>query len=127
MDYFNSNQKGKRSQFEIGSSPNSFTACGHLALPPAMSVGQPHEIRLVEEIAQKKFRYEKIFEEQAVELRKDPINRELAYQRVSRATNTAKPGQQWMPKPSEKAAYMEHMDNICKKVPTSLDESVYLF
>jgi hypothetical protein len=87
-----------------------------------MSVGQPQQNSIVEEIAQKKFKYEKIFEEQAVELRKDPVKCELAYQRVSRSTNTVKPGQQWMPKAAEKAAYMKHMDNICNKEPTSLDE-----
>jgi hypothetical protein len=87
----------------------------------SVSIGQPQENPIVEKIAQRKFKYEKIFEEQAMELRKDPIRCERVYERVSQLMST-KPDQEWMPKAAEKEAYMERMDRICNKEPTSFDE-----
>lgn len=86
------------------------------------STTRPQRNQIVEEIAQNKFKYEKIFEEQAVELRKDPAASESAYERVSRSMKTVKPGQQWVPKQADREAYMNQMDEICNKEPISFDE-----
>jgi hypothetical protein len=86
------------------------------------SISEPQE-NIVSKIALEKFKYEKLFADQAVELKKDPANCERAYERVSRSMNTVKPGQEWIPKPTDKEAYMQQMDSICQKEPTSLDDS----
>jgi hypothetical protein len=87
-----------------------------------MNINGPQEHPIVEKIAQKKFKYDKIFEEQAMELRKDLASCERAYERVSESMNAVKPGQQWIPQPADKEAYMEQMDNICNREPMSFDE-----
>jgi len=79
---------------------------------------------LIEELAQKQFKYSKLFEDQAAILRKDPIVYQTAYGNVSRSEGIAKEGQQWMPKADEKDAYMKHLEDICAIEPKTPDEWV---
>ena len=77
---------------------------------------------LIEELAQKQFKYSKIFEDQAAILRKDPIVYQTAYDNVLKSEGVAKEGQQWMPKPDERDAYMKHLEGICDIEPKTPDE-----
>ncbi len=76
----------------------------------------------VEDLAQKMFQYQMLFEEQAAILRKDLAVYQKAYDNVSRSEGVAKDGQHWMPKADQKVAYMQHLENICKSDPKTPDE-----
>jgi len=78
--------------------------------------------RLIEELAQKQFKYSKLFEDQAPILRKDPIAYQTAYDNVLKSEGIAKEGQQWMPKVDEKDAYLKHLEDICAIEPRNPDE-----
>ena len=77
---------------------------------------------LVEDLAQKKFEYETLFEDQAAIIRKDPAEYQKAYDRVSTSQGIAKDGQRWMPTADQKVAYMNYLEDICKMEPQSSDE-----
>ena len=81
---------------------------------------------LIEELAQKQFKYSKLFEDQAAILRKNPIVYQTAYDNVLKYEGIAKEGQQWMPKADDKDAYMKHLEDICAIDPKTPDESVSL-
>jgi len=78
--------------------------------------------QIVEELAQKKTKYENIFEAQAAELRKDPDRCEESYDRVLKLTGIGSPDQPKVVTAAEKERNMKAMEEICCMYPTSFDE-----
>jgi len=74
---------------------------------------------LIEELAQKRFKYSKLFDDQAAILRKDPVVYQKAFDNVSNFEGIGKVGQPWMPKADEKDAYMMHLEDICEMEPNT--------
>jgi hypothetical protein len=89
---------------------------------PQMPPSTVHHSQVVEELAQKKTKYEILFETQAAELRKDSKLFQEAYDRVSHSKDIFKHGQRWIPNDFEKGVYMKRMEDICQMNPTSFDE-----
>ena len=70
----------------------------------------------LEHLAQKQFKYTKLFEDQAAILRKDPVVYQSAYDSVLNSEGIAKAGQPWMPKADEKDAYMRYLVSWNRKL-----------
>jgi hypothetical protein len=82
----------------------------------------PHPSPVVERLAQRRFRLESLLEEQSAVIRKEPGGYQGAYERNLYGFAT-KPGDQWIPvDASQKAKNIKKMEEICAKVPSSIDE-----
>ena len=77
---------------------------------------------LIEHLAQKQFKYTKLFEDQAAMLRDDPVVYQKAYDNVSNSEGIGKVGQPWMPKADEKDGYLRYLEDICSMEPKTADE-----
>ena len=98
-------------------------------LPQAtpITMAPPHSNPVVEQLAQRKFRLESLFEEQASVIRQQPGGYQAVYERNLHGFAT-KPADRWIP---ADAAEMEKntkmMQAICDKTPTSIDEQARKF
>ena len=80
------------------------------------------KVDLIENIAQKQFRYETIFGEQAEVLRADLPKYEAAMSQFQKSPLIAKDGQSWEPTPDKVEEYLTHCDEICGLIPQDFDE-----
>jgi hypothetical protein len=79
----------------------------------------------IEELAQRRTKCVKIFEEQAEILRTDPEGLRKAHERISNSEDMIKPGQRWVPEDeAERERNMRRFEEICQMHPTSFDEQV---
>lgn len=76
----------------------------------------------VEHLAQKRFRYSRIFEERRLILMKDQAKYEEAIAKVRQSSFVAKPGQRWQPPDDQVDEYLAKNDEICNSVPHDIAE-----
>ena len=77
----------------------------------------------VEALAQKQFKYVRLFNRYAAELRKDSVKAKEAYDRVSQTWDMVlKPGQLLSYPPPDPSIAQKAYENICLMEPKSLDE-----
>jgi hypothetical protein len=82
---------------------------------------QTHPSPVVEKLAQRWFRLESLMEEQSAVIRKEPGGYQAAYER--NLYDVVKPRDRWIPADAaEKERNIKKMEEICAKVPSSIDE-----
>lgn len=79
-------------------------------------------VDFVEDIAQKRIKYETIFTEQAAVLRSDPARFEAAMANIQQSSLVAKQGQCWQPTQDKIDEYLAFCDEACHIVPQDFNE-----
>ena len=82
----------------------------------------PTAVDFVEDIAQKRIKYETIFTEQAAVLRSDPARFEAAMANIQQSPLVAKQGQCWQPTQDKIDKYLAFCDEACHIVPQDFNE-----
>jgi hypothetical protein len=83
---------------------------------------KPHPNPIVEDLAQRKHRYENTFEEHKAILQTDPVQFQLAWDICARDTAIAKAGQPFIPSDDEKEEFMARCERVCSMDPKSFEE-----
>ena len=84
----------------------------------------PAERDYVEQMAQKRFQYGRIFAEHRQILMKDQPKYEEAIAKVRQSSLVAKPGQRWQPPEDQADEYIAKNDELCHSVPCNIEELV---
>ena len=79
-------------------------------------------VDFVEDMAQKRIKYETIFTEQAEVLKTDPPRFAAAMANIQQSPLVAKQGQCWQPTQDKVDEYLAHCDEICHSVPQDFNE-----
>jgi hypothetical protein len=82
----------------------------------------PHPDPIVEEFAQRRFKWETLLEEQSAVIRKEPGGYQAAYERNLHGFAT-QPGDQWVPvDAADKDKNIKRMEEMCAVTPRCIDE-----